>query len=70
MRKDYIALDRKVLAAAVEGAINDWAAYIGAVAGNNHMHEAEEVRRNGTKLPLEIAEYLFPYFAKRFKWRR
>lgn len=69
MRKDYIALDSKVLAVAVEGSIGDWMAYIGAVAGENYMHEAEEVPKRGTKLPLKIAEYLFPYFAKRFKWR-
>ena len=70
MRKDYIALDHKVLAVATEGAINDWAAYIGAVAGENHITEAEGVRKHGSKLPQTIAEYLFPYFAKRFKWRR
>jgi len=70
MRKDYIALDRKVLAVAIEGSVKDWAAYIGSVDGENHGMEAEEVRRSGSKLPREIAEYLFPYFAKRFRWRR
>lgn len=69
MRTEYKALDSKVLAVAVEGSVKDWAAYIGAVAGENHTLEAEEVKRNGSKLPFYIAGFLFPDFARQFKWR-
>ena len=63
------ALDRKVLVVALEGEVNDWSAYIGAVEGNNHSQEWQEVARTGTKLDREIAEILFPYFKQNFKWR-
>jgi len=69
MKKEYKALAPKVLAVAVEGSIKDWSAYIGTVKGNNHDSEAEEVARHGTKIQKEIAEFLFPNFAKEFKWR-
>jgi len=57
-----------VLVVAVKGAINDWAAYIGAVQGENHQLECKEVADNGTKLPREIAEILFPEFDE-LEWR-
>jgi len=65
----FRALDRKVLAVAVKGSVNDWAAYIGAVQGDNHQRECEEVARNGSKLPRKVAEILFPEFAEQFSWR-
>lgn len=65
----YIPLDRKVITVAKEGAVNDWAAYIGAVEGVNHTSEWQHVADFGTKLPQEVAEVLFPTFAKRFTWR-
>ena len=65
----YKALDSHVLAVAVEGGIKDWAAYIGAVKGNNFDNEFHEVAENGTKLYRKIAELLFPDFAKEFTWR-
>lgn len=61
-------LDHKVLAVAVEGAVKDWAAYVGAVKGDNHSKEAHEVALHGNKLPKEIAEILFPEF-KHLRWR-
>jgi len=64
----WIALDSKVIVVAVEGEVEDWAAYIGAVSGNNHAGEWREVARNGTKIDRRIAEILFPDF-KHFKWR-
>ena len=68
-RKDWKALDRRVLVVAVEGYAHDWAAYIGAVPGENHDEEAEEVTRHGSKLPRELAEFLFPHF-KDLHYRR
>jgi len=64
----YRALDLHVLAVAVEGAVGDWAAYIGSVEGNNHHNEYRKVRDRGSKLPKEVAELLFPDF-KKLRWR-
>jgi len=64
----YIALSNKVIAVAVEGEVGDWSAYIDAVKGNNHFEEFKCVAENGSKLPKEVAEILFPEF-KMFKWR-
>lgn len=58
----------RVLAVAVEGAVGDWAAYIGDVNGENHDQEQYEVARIGTKLPQEIAETIFPNW-KHLRWR-
>jgi hypothetical protein len=65
----WIALDRRVLAVAVEGEVGDWAAYIGAVKGENHELEWRKVAEEGTKLPRRVAEILFPDFAEQFRWR-
>ena len=65
----HLALDSHVLAVAVKGSIEDWSSYIGAVKGENHCKEYMEVAENGTKLPRQIAEFLFPDFAERFTWR-
>lgn len=67
--KEYRALDSKVLVVAVEGDVGDWAAYIGAVPGNNHFKEIEIVASHGTKLDKEIAELIFPNWAKSYRWR-
>ena len=69
VRIEYKALDHKVLAVALEGSAKDWTAYIGAVAGESHRLEMEEVRRHGSKLPFYIASFLFPDFARHFTWR-
>ena len=66
----YTSLDMRVLAVAVEGAIKDWSCYIGAVEGNNHEREFQEVARRGTKLDYRIARILFPDFDQEFAWRR
>ena len=68
-KMEYIALDRRVLVVAVEGEVKDWAAYICAVEGTNHDREVESVYRHGTKISREIAEFLFPEWAKKFQWR-
>ena len=65
---EWKPLSAKVIVAAREGAVGDWAAYIGAVPGHNHEKEYEEVLANGEKLPQEVAEVLFPNF-KRLRWR-
>jgi hypothetical protein len=67
-RTHWTPLDRRVIAVAVEGAVGDWAAYIGAVEGNNYETEWQEVARNGSKLPKDVAEVLFPDF-KDLAWR-
>jgi len=59
----WIALDTEVIAVAVEGSVKDWAAYIGAVKGNNHDEEWLGVYENGSKLPQKVAEALFLDFA-------
>jgi len=71
VRRDvrWIALDNHVIAVACEGYANDWTAYIGAVPGNNHYQEWEEVMRHGSKLRRDVAEILFPDFAAKFSWR-
>lgn len=69
MRVRYRALDRCVLAVAKEGAVRDWAAYIGTVPGVNYEREWQAVVYDGSKLPQEVAELLFPDF-KDLTWRR
>jgi len=69
MRVRCRALDKCVLAVAKEGAAQDWAAYIGAVPGINHEREWHTVVSEGSKLPQEVAELLFPDF-KDLTWRR
>ncbi|MHA1286207.1 MAG: hypothetical protein ACTSPB_02265 [Candidatus Thorarchaeota archaeon] len=61
-RTQYKALDTHVLVVAVEGGNNDWAAYAGAVPGESHKAEWREVALHGSKLPEEIARFLFPAF--------
>lgn len=68
MKVDYRTLDTRVIAVAKEGAIGDWAAYIGAVPGNSHENEWPEVAASGSKLPESVANALFPHFA-RFEYR-
>lgn len=53
---DWKALDRKVMVVAVEGHAGDWAAYIGAVEGEDHEEEWKEVADHGSKLPRELAK--------------
>ena len=65
----YTALDMHVLAVAVEGEVKDWAAYIGAVEGNDHKREYQIIARHGTKLDYKIARLLFPDFDRRLAWR-
>lgn len=61
-------LAKDVIVVAVEGAVGDWAAYIGAVKGDNHEYEWMKVRDHGAKLRKEVAEVLFPDF-KHLRWR-
>ena len=68
-RVRYEPLDMCVLAVAVEGEVEDWAAYVGAVKGDNHEREFQDVARHGTKLPYKIAKLLFPDFDRDFPWR-
>ena len=61
---DYRALDRKVLCVAVKRVEGAWCAYIGAVAGNSHKDELDQVKRYGAKLPEDIALAVFPKLQK------
>lgn len=67
-KMNYVVLDTRVIAVAIEGEAHDWAAYIGAVEGNNHSQEYKEVAEHGNKLPKYVAEILFPDF-KKLSWR-
>lgn len=67
-RSEWMALDMRVLVVAREGGIRDWAAYIGAVPGEDHDLEWEEVARHGSKLSEELARVLFPSF-RRLRYR-
>jgi hypothetical protein len=58
-RLEYRALDTKVLAVAVEGAVGDWACYIGAVKGWNHHKEMKDVAAHGNKQSEELARLMF-----------
>jgi len=58
-----------VIVVAIEGSIRDWAAYIGAVPGQNHEREWQLVLEDGSKLFQKFAEVLFPDFAQDFVWR-
>jgi len=61
-RRTYTVLDSKVLAVASEGYAGDWAAYIGAVRGDNFDRESQEVLEHGSKLRESVAKLLFPDF--------
>lgn len=65
----YIALDMRVLVVAIEGKVKDWSAYIGAVKGDDHEMEAEQVAWRGSKIPYWMAKRLFPDFDARLRWR-
>lgn len=63
------ALAKDVLVVAVQGAVGDWSAYIGAVPGINHEAEKDRVAREGEKLPENLARMIFPGIASDYKWR-
>ena len=65
----YTALGRRVLCIAVKGDMNDWAAYIGAVKGEDHVKEAQVVADVGTKIPYWMAQKLFPSMDSMYVWR-
>jgi len=77
MIANWIPLDRRVIVVAVVDNLpklypskeGEWAAYIGAVKGDNHEIELDEVARRGTKIPQWMAEKLFPLTARSYKWR-
>lgn len=59
---NWRALDRKVLVVAVKRVEGYWCAYIGAVPGESHERELQDVRDHGAKLPENIALAIFPQF--------
>jgi len=68
-RMAWKALDSRVLVVAIEGAVGDWAAYIGAINSQGRHEDAlQEVAGTGTKIPQGLAEYLFPKW-KELRWR-
>ena len=65
----YKVLDSKVIAiAVVTKGIDEWTAYIGAVDGINHDLEWQHVADYGSKLYKELAKFLFPEFAEKYRW--
>lgn len=57
-----------LVVASVNTKVGDWAAYIGAVPGEDHSLEWIIVRNRGAKLPQVVAEGMFPNL-KSFDWR-
>jgi hypothetical protein len=46
----------------------EWTAYCGAVPGQNHEEEWQNVRATGSKLPRDVAKAIFPWIQG--DWRR
>ncbi len=68
---DYLALHRAILVVAKANKdVGDWKAYVSPVPGQNHDEEWREALAEGDPLPQDLAEFMFPNFAKRFAWRR
>ena len=67
---EYYPLAKDVLAVAVEGAVGDWCAYVGAVKGLDHEAEQNLVAKTGAKMRRDVAKLLFPEWAKAYKWRK
>lgn len=68
---DYQALHPKVLVVAkANPLLGDWAAYIGAVPGEDHSKEWQDVYDQGAKLRPDLAALLFPNFAAKYDWRK
>ncbi len=61
-KAQYKALASKVLVVAVEGDTKDWCAYADATPGVSHKDEWKKVALTGSKLPEDLARYLFPSF--------
>ena len=59
---DWRALDSRVLCVAVRRVEGAWCAYIGAVPGENHVREYQDVQEHGAKLPESVALAVFPQF--------
>lgn len=70
LEREYKVLDIHVLVVAAQGGARyDWACYAGAVKGENHDEEWQDVLDHGSKLHRKLAEFLFPEFAKKFEYR-
>lgn len=67
----YRALHHKILVLAKANTdTGDWKAYIAPVPGEDHEKEWPEVFERGSPILQDLAEFLFPEFAKKFAWRR
>ena len=58
---NWRALDTKVLVVAVKRVEGTWCAYIGAVPGESHEEELQQVKDYGSKLSKEVADAVFRY---------
>ena len=69
-RREVVELAPDVICVAVEGAIGDWTAYIGAQIGaeSRNAENVERVATRGHKMRKGLAEFLFPEW-KRMSWR-
>ena len=67
----FVPLSTRVLVVAVVNeSVGDWAAYVDAVPGHNHVEELIPVAEDGNKVRLWMAERLFPDLANEYKWRQ
>jgi len=63
------ALDRRVLVVAKQGGHpREWTCYVGAVPGVRHDEEWQEVAAHGSVLGYEVAKWLFPSFARSYRY--
>ena len=60
----YEAVDRNVLFVAAEVGPNEWAAFVGAIEGEDRERDLGEVTKNGSALPFELAEVFFEDYAR------
>jgi len=63
-------LSSYILVVAKQGeALFDWTAYVFPVPGINHDTEWKLWRSEGSKLRRDVAELMFPSFARKYIWR-
>lgn len=66
----YKVLSTYVMVVAKQGiALFDWAAYVFPVPGQSHDNEWYLWRNKGSKLRRDVAELMFPDFARKYQWR-
>jgi len=67
-RKEHRMLSPAIMVVAVEGSVNDWAAYIAVTSYGEDDGAIEYVAAHGHKIRRVLAEFLFPEW-KQLDWR-